>query len=109
MSNWVHDLPVGWLIVLVLAGMSIATAVIYAGVMAVASADRGPRLEISPGMLPPMALVFGLLVGFLVAQLWSNAGDAREESTRRRAHCGPWSFSRDRFRAGRGRDGRVRP
>jgi hypothetical protein len=29
-------------------------------------------------MLPPMALVFGLLVGFLVAGLWGNAGDARK-------------------------------
>ena len=77
MINWVQNLPIGFLIVVVLVGMSIATAAIYAAVMAVAGSPRGPRLQISPGMLPPMALVFALLVGFLVAQLWSNVADAR--------------------------------
>jgi len=78
MLNSVHDLPIGWLIIVVLVGMSIVTVAIYASVLAVAASTRGPRLQISPGMLPPMALVFGLLVGSLVAQLWSNAGDARK-------------------------------
>lgn len=77
MINWIHDLPVGWLVVVVLAGMTVITAATYGVVMGVAGGDRGPKLQISPGMLPPMALVFGLLVGFLVAQLWSNASSAR--------------------------------
>jgi hypothetical protein len=75
--NWVQNLPIGFLIVVVLAAMSIATAAIYAGVMALARSPHGRRLEISPGMLPPMAMVFALLVGFLVSQLWSNVADAR--------------------------------
>jgi hypothetical protein len=79
MIDWVHDLPIGWLIMVVLAGMTVATAVIHLLVVRVAAGPRGPRLQISPGMLPPMALVFGLLVGFLVAQLWSNLADARRE------------------------------
>jgi hypothetical protein len=79
MINWVHDLPIGWLIPVVLAGMGVITALIFVAVMRLAAGPRGPRLQISPGMLPPMALVFGLLVGFLVAQLWSNLGDARKE------------------------------
>jgi hypothetical protein len=75
--NWAQNLPIGLLVVVVLVGMSIATATVYAGVMALARSPRGHRLEISPGMLPPMALVFALLVGFLVSQLWSNVADAR--------------------------------
>jgi hypothetical protein len=78
MITWLHDLPVGWLILVVIAGMSAITAGIFCGVMTLAGSPRGPRLQISPGMLPPMALVFGLLVGFLVAQLWGNAGQARD-------------------------------
>lgn len=77
MINWIHDLPVGWLIVVVFVGMSVITAAVYGAVMALAAGQRGPKLQISPGMLPPMALVFGLLVGFLVAQLWGNANSAR--------------------------------
>jgi hypothetical protein len=75
--SWVQNLPTGFLIVLVLVAMAIVTAAIYAGVMALAGSPHRPRLQISPGMLPPMAVVFALLVGFLVAQLWSNLADAR--------------------------------
>jgi hypothetical protein len=78
MITWVHDLPIGWLIVVVFVGMTVITAIVFAGVMAVGTGPRGPRLTISTGMLPPMALVFGLLVGFLVAQLWGNISDARD-------------------------------
>jgi hypothetical protein len=77
MINWVQNLPIGFLIVVVLVGMTIVTAAVYATVMALAGSPHGARLQISPGMLPPMALVFGLLVGFLVAQLWSNVAAAR--------------------------------
>lgn len=76
--NWVHDLPIGWLIVVVLVGSALVTAVSHVVVLSASNGPRGPRLQISPGMLPPMALVFGLLVGFLVAGLWNNASDARK-------------------------------
>lgn len=78
MITWVDDLSVGWLVVVVLAAMSVVTVVIYRAVFALVGEGRSPKLQISPGMLPPMALVFGLLVGFLVAQLWSNASSARD-------------------------------
>ncbi|GAA4800131.1 hypothetical protein GCM10023200_41260 [Actinomycetospora chlora] len=31
---------------------------------------------LSPGLLAPMGLIFGLLVGFLVADVWADRGDA---------------------------------
>src|SRR5947208_4254838 len=52
---------------------------IYWIVMRAAAGPSGPALAaISPGMLPPMALVFGLIVGFLVAGLWGDLNDARD-------------------------------
>ena len=37
---------------------------------------------VSPGMLPPMGLLFGLIVGFLAAQVWSDAGRAQDAVNR---------------------------
>jgi hypothetical protein len=37
---------------------------------------------VSPGMLPPMGLLFGLIVGFLAAQVWSDASNAQQAVTR---------------------------
>src|SRR5262245_725635 len=37
---------------------------------------------VSPGMLPPMGLLFGLIIGFLAAQVWSDAGSAQQAVNR---------------------------
>src|SRR5947208_16081941 len=56
---------------------------IYWIVMRAAAGPSGPALAaISPGMLPPMALVFGLIVGFLVAGLWGDLNNARDAVNR---------------------------
>jgi uncharacterized membrane-anchored protein YhcB (DUF1043 family) len=53
------------------------------GVLKLAVGERSQAFSgVSPGMLPPMGLVFGLLVGFLVAQLWSDASQARDAVNR---------------------------
>ena len=83
MISWVHNLPIVWLIVVVCAGVAAITALIYLGVTRLAVSERGAAFKgVSPGMLPPMALVFGLLVAFLVSQLWSDASDARDAVNR---------------------------
>jgi hypothetical protein len=79
MIDWVHDLPIAWLVVVVFAATLLVTAGVYFAVMALAEGDRASAFKaVSPGMLPPMSLVFGLLVGFLAAQLWSEASEARD-------------------------------
>ena len=61
----------------------LATAAIYIVVMALAVGKRGEAFKsFSPGMLPPMGLLFGLIVGFLVAQVWSDAGRAQDAVNR---------------------------
>jgi hypothetical protein len=71
-------LAIGWLIVVVFIGTFVVTAVIYLAVTRAARGRLGPAFKaVSPGMLPPMGLVFGLIIGFLVAGLWGDLSDAR--------------------------------
>jgi len=73
MSNWILSLPVLWIGALILAGTYLATAGIYLLVTKLAVGDRAVAFKsISPGMLPPIATIFALLVGFLAAQDWNQ-------------------------------------
>jgi hypothetical protein len=77
--GWVERLPTAWLVVVVFAATLFVAGAIY--YLALRAADRpsGSALTaLSPGMLPPMGLVFGLIVGFLVAGLWADQSDARD-------------------------------
>ena len=61
------------------AGTFLAAGTIYIVVMALAVGERGKAFgAFSAGMLPPMGLLFGLIVGFLAAQVWSDAGRAQD-------------------------------
>jgi membrane protein implicated in regulation of membrane protease activity len=56
----------------VFAMASLVTGVIYGAVLALATGGRAQAFKaMSPVMLTPLAVVFGLLVGFLAAQVWS--------------------------------------
>jgi hypothetical protein len=76
--GWLHDLSTGWLAVVVFAATYLVAAAIFVVVMALARDRRADAFKaVSPGLLPPMALLFGLLVGFLAAQVWSDSGRAQ--------------------------------
>ncbi|MFL5895701.1 MAG: hypothetical protein ACJ76Z_11410 [Thermoleophilaceae bacterium] len=78
-----HDLPFGWAVVVLFAGTFVVTAGIYLAVLRLARGDWAPALKgVSPGMLPPLGLVFGLIVGFLVAGLWGDLNEARTSVNR---------------------------
>jgi hypothetical protein len=75
--DWLHSLPVFWLAAVVFAVAVLVTAAIYAVVMSLSTGERGRAFtSISPGLLPPMGIVFALLVGFLAAQVWSSGDRA---------------------------------
>ncbi len=73
------DLSTGWLVLAVFAAMYVLAAAIYVSVMALARGRRADAFKaVSPGLLPPMGLLFGLLVGFLVADVWSDSARAHQ-------------------------------
>jgi hypothetical protein len=50
-----------------------ATAVIYAAVMILAGKERDRSFKaVSPGLLPPLGIIFGLFVAFTAAQVWND-------------------------------------
>jgi multisubunit Na+/H+ antiporter MnhC subunit len=77
MPDWLHDLPVLWLAAIVIGVAVLITATIYVVVISLSTGERGRAFaSISPGLLPPMGIVFALLVGFLAAQVWSTGDRA---------------------------------
>src|SRR5437868_15238315 len=91
MSDWLHELPVAWMAVIVFGGTFLVTGVIYATVMRLAMDGRGRSFKaVSPGLLPPLGIIFGLFVAFTAAQVWSDndrasAAVSHEASTLRTA------------------------
>jgi hypothetical protein len=77
MSDWLLHLPVAWMTVIILAAVYLATAGIYLLSTVLAVGERARAFKsISPGILPPLAVVFALLVGFLAAQVWNDSDRA---------------------------------
>ncbi len=73
MSDWLLNLPVVWLALVVFAATYLAAAGVYLVVIGLAVDDRARAFKaLSPGMLPPLGIIFGLLVGFIAAQVWSD-------------------------------------
>jgi len=76
--GWLHDLSTEWLAVVVFAATYLVAAAIFVVVLALAKDRRAESFKaVSPGLLPPMGLLFGLLVGFLAAQVWSDSDRAQ--------------------------------
>lgn len=78
MSDWLETLPITGMALVVFAATYLVTGGIYWVVIALASGDRGRAFKaVSPGMLPPLGVIFGLLAGFLAAQVWSDSDRAQ--------------------------------
>jgi hypothetical protein len=77
MGAWLLSLPVLGMSVVILVAVYLFTAAVYALVTALAVGERARAFKaVSPGMLPPLAIIFALLVGFLAAQVWSESDRA---------------------------------
>jgi hypothetical protein len=72
-GDWLLNLPILAMGAIILGLIFLGTAVIYRVVQSLAVGERARAFKaISPGMLPPLSVVFALLVGFLAAQVWSD-------------------------------------
>jgi hypothetical protein len=77
MFDWIPNLPVVWIALVAFAGMALLTLLIYVVVMRLAEGEHADALTaISPGMLPPMGILFALIVGFLAVGVWGNVDRA---------------------------------
>jgi hypothetical protein len=75
--EWLLNLPIAWMAVVILIASYAVAGLVYFVVTRLAVGERARAFKaISPGMLPPLAIVFALLVGFLAAQVWSDADRA---------------------------------
>jgi len=83
MGDWLHDLPVLWMTILVFGFTYLVTAGIYAMVTVSAVGERARSFKaVSPGLLSPLGVLFGLFIAFTAAQVWTDNERARAEIDR---------------------------
>src|SRR5262249_7317237 len=83
MSNWLHSLPVLWMAILVFGFTYLVTAGIYAVVTVFAVGERARSFKaVSPGLLSPLGVIFGLFLVFTAEQVWTDNEKARAEIDR---------------------------
>jgi hypothetical protein len=78
MGEWLFNLPVPWMAVVVFAATYLFATGIYWGVTSLAVNDRARAFKaVSPGMLSPLGILFALLVGFIAVEVWGNFDKAK--------------------------------
>jgi hypothetical protein len=78
-NDWLHNLPVIWMAVVVCGATSLITAAIYAVVMVLATGERARAFKaVSPGILSPLGVIFGLFIVFTAVQVWNDNDRANE-------------------------------
>src|SRR6478672_7692350 len=73
MNDWLHNLPIVWMALLVFGLTALVTAAIYLAVTVLSVGERARAFKaVSPGMLPPLGILFALFVAFTAAQVWGD-------------------------------------
>ena len=79
MGDWLLNLPIPWMTLVIFAAAYIVAACVYLVVVRLAVSDRGRRAfkAFSPGMLPVLGTIFALLVAFVAVQVWNDFDKAK--------------------------------
>jgi hypothetical protein len=78
MADWLLHLPVPWMALVVFAATYLIAGGVYLVVTKLAVNERAKTFKaVSPGMLPPLGILFALLVGFIAVEVWSNFDKAK--------------------------------
>jgi multisubunit Na+/H+ antiporter MnhB subunit len=73
MNDWLHNLPIVWMALLVFGLTALVTAAIYVVVMVLSVGERARSFKaVSPGLLPPLGILFALFVAFTATQVWTD-------------------------------------
>jgi hypothetical protein len=70
MNDWLHNLPIVWMTLLIFGLTALVTAAIYVVVTALSVGERARSFKtVSPGLLPPLGILFALFVAFTATQV----------------------------------------
>src|SRR5437763_15738902 len=73
MSYWLHVLSLVWMTLLVFGLSYLVAAAIYAVVTVLAVGERSRAFKaVSPCLLSPLGILFGLFLAFTAAQVWGD-------------------------------------
>jgi hypothetical protein len=73
MNDWLHNLPLSWMALVVFGFTYVVAAAIYAVVATMAVGKLAKSFKsVSSGILSPLGVIFGLFVAFTAAQVWSD-------------------------------------
>ena len=82
MGDWLLNLPIPWMALVIFSAIYFLAAAIYLTVIRLAVDGRARAFKaLSPGMLPPLGIIFGLLVGFVAVQVWADFDHAKSAVT----------------------------
>jgi hypothetical protein len=78
MSDWLYNLPIWWMALVIFTAIYCVSATVY-WIVTELPVDERPRAfkALSPGMLPQLGIIFGLLVGFIAVQVWNDFDRAK--------------------------------
>jgi hypothetical protein len=77
-ADWLLNLPALWMAVIVFLAIYLIAGAVYLVVTKLALTEWAKAFKaVSPGMLPPLGILFALLVGFIAVEVWSNFDKAK--------------------------------
>ena len=73
MSDWLHNLAIVWMAILVFGLTALITAAIYVGVMVLSAGEQARSFKaFSPAMLSPLGILSALFIAFTASQVWND-------------------------------------
>ena len=78
MGDWFLNLSLPWMALAIFLATYLIAGSIYLVVTRLAVNERAEAFKaVSPGMLPPLGILFALLVGFIAVEVWGNFDKAK--------------------------------
>ena len=82
MGDWLLNLPVPWMALFIFLITYLIAGCIGFVVTTLAVNERAKGFKaVSPGVLPPLGILFALLIGFIAVEVWGNFDKAKAAVT----------------------------
>ena len=73
MNDWLHNLPIVWMALLIFGLTALVTAALYVFVMGLSVGERARSFKaVSAGLLSPLGILFALFMAFTASQVWTD-------------------------------------